>query len=67
MQNGLIEIIGLFLVVVGAGGVVAAACMVAVALGVLAAGVFILLGGLIAVYVANARETRKPAAGDGRP
>lgn len=57
MRNGIIEIVGLFLVVVGCGAITAAAAMVSVALGVLAAGAFTVLAGALAVYVANVSET----------
>lgn len=56
MKFQIIEILGLFLLVVGAGTVVAAAAMVAVALGVLVAGAFLLLGGGLTVYVAASLE-----------
>lgn len=52
MRAGLIEIIGLFLIVVGCAGLVGAASLVSVALAVAVAAAFILLGGIIAVYVA---------------
>lgn len=52
MRAGLIEIVGLFLVVVGCAGLVGAASLVSTPLAVATAAAFILLGGIIAVYVA---------------
>lgn len=52
MNAGIAEILGLFLVIVGCGTIVAAASLVATALAVLAAGLFLVLGGVLAVYVA---------------
>lgn len=63
MQHGIAEIVGLFLIVIGCGVIVGAASLVSVALAVLAAGVFLILGGVIAVYVANrlsAASSRQP-------
>jgi hypothetical protein len=51
MRAGIIEIVGLFLIVAGACGMVGAASIVSVALAVLVASAFTLLGGIIAVYV----------------
>ena len=56
MRFGILELIGLFLVVVGAGAVVAAAAMVSPALGALASGIFLLFFGALTVYVATALE-----------
>ena len=56
MRFGILELVGLFLVVVGCGTTVAAASMVAVAFGVLVAGVFLLFGGALVVYVAATLE-----------
>lgn len=67
MKFGILEIIGLFLVVVGCGTVVGAASLVSLALAVLAAGVFLVLGGIMVVYVAATLDEQaapKPAAGD---
>lgn len=62
MNAGIAEIVGLFLVIVGCGTVVAAASLVSVALAVLAAGCFLLLGGVLVVYVAATLD-RKPPGG----
>lgn len=64
MTAGIIEIVSAFLVFVGLCAVVAAAAMVSVALAVLAAGVFIVLLGIVGLYVAVnlERETPKKAA-----
>lgn len=64
MQSGIIEIVGLFIVVVGCGFVVGAAALVSTVLAVLAVGLFLVLAGVIAVYVATALE--KKAKADGR-
>lgn len=52
MNPGIAEIVGLFLLVVGCGTVVAAASLVSTPLAVLAAGLFLILGGVLATYVA---------------
>jgi len=62
MNAGLVEIVGLFLVVVGCGFVIGAAALVSVPLAVLAAGIFVILGGIIAVYVANQLAAKAAAA-----
>lgn len=62
MTAGLVEIVGLFLVVVGCGTIVGAASLVSVALAVLAAGVFLIAFGVVAVYVATALEKRATVA-----
>lgn len=70
MHFGLIEIAGVFLVVVGCGTIVGAAALVSTALAVLAAGVFLVLFGIVAVYVAATLEqAQKPAKArtDGQP
>lgn len=61
----LFELLGVIVVVLGAGFIVAAAALVSIALACLAAGVFLLIGGVVAVYVAAAldREPAKPKAG----
>jgi len=56
MRNGLLEIVGLFLVVVGACGLVGAAALVSVALAVTVAALFVMLAGVIVVYVATTLE-----------
>ena len=65
MNHGIAEILGLFLVVVGCGTIVAAASLVSVALAVLAAGLFLVLGGVLAVYVAAVLERRNASAARG--
>lgn len=60
MNAGIAEILGLFLVVIGCGTIVAAASLISTALAVLAAGCFLVLGGVLVVYVA-AVMARKPA------
>lgn len=52
MKFGILEIVGIFLALVGCGAVVASASMVSTALAVLTAGTFLILFGVIAVYVA---------------
>jgi hypothetical protein len=61
VRFGIIEMVGLFLVVVGCGLIVGAAALVSVALAWLAAGLFLVLGGSVAVYVAVALEQRAQA------
>lgn len=58
LKTGIAEIVGIFLLLVGCGTVVAAASLVSTALAVLAAGLFTILGGVITIYVANAVATR---------
>lgn len=58
MHAGIVEIVGLFLVVTGCGVIVGAAALVSVALAVLAAGAFLVLAGVIAVYVAARLESK---------
>lgn len=53
MKYGILEIIGLFVVVVGCGTIVGAASLVSIALAVLVAGVFLVLLGLVGVYAAT--------------
>jgi hypothetical protein len=70
MQTGIAEILGLFLVVAGCCGFVGAAALVSVALAVAVAASFMLLGGILLVYVAaqidRARRAAapKPVAGE---
>jgi hypothetical protein len=54
---GLLEIVGIFIVVAGGCGLVAAAAMVAVALAVLVASVLLILAGVVGVYLAVTLET----------
>lgn len=63
MHAGIVEIVGLFLVVVGCCAVVGAAALVSTALAVLASGAFLVLAGVLAVYVAQSLAAKKP---DGR-
>lgn len=58
---GLLELLGLLALGVGLGAIVAAAALVSVALAVLAAGAFLTLAGVIAVYVAAQLEQRQAA------
>ena len=62
MQNGLIEIVGAFVILVGFGAIVAAASLVSTALAVLTAGVFLVLIGIVACYgaatLSRAAKTR---------
>lgn len=58
IKTGITEIVGIFLLIVGCGAVVGAAALVSTALAVLAAGVFLILGGVLAVYIANAVEAK---------
>ena len=61
MTAGLVEIVGMFLIVVGCGVIVGAAALVSIPLAVAAAGVFVILGGIIAVYIAqHIPEKAKP-------
>jgi len=52
----------MFLVVIGVFALVAAAAMVAVALGVAVFGIFALFGGVVVVYTANAKAAAALAA-----
>lgn len=54
----IVELAGIFLLVIGCGCVVAAASMVSVALAALAAGVFVIFAGALMVYAANAAEAK---------
>jgi len=67
MRAGILEIIGLFLVIVGCGTIVGAAALVSTALATLAAGIFVVLGGTVALYVAVTLEraaTSPPKVGE---
>lgn len=61
MHIGILEIVGIFAIVCGACGVVAAAALVSVALAVLAAALLLVLGGVLAVYVAVSLERKAKA------
>lgn len=63
MQTGIAEIVGLFLIVAGAAGIVGAAAMVSVALAVVVASSLVVLAGIVLVYVANALDERAKKAG----
>jgi hypothetical protein len=67
MQTGIAEIVGLFLIVAGGAGIVAAAAMVSVALAVVVASSLIVLAGIVLVYVATALEQREKAKAGARP
>lgn len=56
----IIELLGLFVVIIGAGCIVAAASYISPALALLATGVFLVFGGGLAVFVANAAPTERP-------
>lgn len=62
----LAEILAAFAIVLGCGAITAAAVMVSVPLGVLSAGVFLVLGGLVGVYAATKAE-QDSAARAARP
>lgn len=69
MHAGIAEILGLFLVTVGCGTIVAAASLVSTALAVLTAGLFIVLAGVLVIYVAlqldrAAKPPVRPGAGE---
>jgi hypothetical protein len=63
MQTGIAEIVGLFLIVAGAAGIVGAAAMVSVALAVVVASSLVVLAGIVLVYVANALDAKAKTAG----
>lgn len=62
MASGLVELLGIFLVVIGACALLGAAALVSVPLATLADGVFLVLFGMLVVYAANAsaRAPRPP-------
>jgi hypothetical protein len=62
VKFGILEIVGIFVTLVGCGTVVASASMVSTALAVLTAGTFLILFGIIAVYVAVTLEAAAKAA-----
>lgn len=61
MRNALTEILGVFGLFVGAGLVVAAASFVSVALAVLVCGVFVIVGSVVAIYVAAVLDSKPKA------
>jgi membrane protein implicated in regulation of membrane protease activity len=62
MQTGIAEIVGVFLVIVGCAGFVAAASLISVALAVAVAAAFFLLGGILLVYIAAQVDRARKAA-----
>lgn len=62
MKYGVLEILGLFLAVAGAGAIVGAAALVSVPLAVLVTGAFLLLAGVLGVFVAASLEKAEKAA-----
>ena len=62
MGTGIAEILGMFLVVIGAGCIVAAASLISIALAVCAAGCFFGLAGVLVVYVASVTDRAKKTA-----
>lgn len=65
MKFGLVEILGVFVLIVGCGTIVGAAALISTPLAVLAAGIFLVAFGAVAVYVAAALESAKPPAKPG--
>ena len=61
MTAELAEVLGLCVLLIGLGLVVAAAAMVSVPLATLVAGVLLALAGVVAVYGANVRASGKRA------
>lgn len=59
MRNGILEIVGIFVVLAGCSTLVAAAALVSTALAVAVAGSFLVLAGVLTVYVANATAGRR--------
>lgn len=62
MKNGVMEIVGFFLLIVGCIALVVAAAMVSAKLAVLVVALLLILGGVIAVYVASELEKAEQAA-----
>jgi uncharacterized membrane protein YfcA len=67
MTAGIAEIVGAFLVFVGLCTVVAGAAMVSTVLAVLVAGAFVVLAGVLAIYVALQLDRRAAAAAAAEP
>lgn len=61
MRSGILEIVGIFLVIVGACGLVAAAAMISVKLAVFVAAAFVILAGALIVYVAAVLDQQQAA------
>lgn len=59
----LMELLGLYALVLGLGGIIGAAFLVSVALGVLAIGIIGTLAGPTLLYLAAAREAAAKASG----
>jgi hypothetical protein len=66
MKYTLLEVLGVFLIVLGCGGLVAAAAFVPHALAVLVASVELVLAGAVVVYLAAALERVAETKLDGR-
>lgn len=62
MAFGIAEIVGLFMIVAGCCVIVGACALVAVALAVAVGGSFLLLAGVLLVYVASALERKQQPA-----
>ncbi len=61
MTAGILEIVGIFTAIVGAGAIVGAAALISTALAVLAAGAFLLLGGVVTIFIAaKLEQANKP-------
>lgn len=63
----LVELLAVLCVVIGGCALVAAAVMVDVALGVAAAGVLLVFGGIVAVYAASQAEAAATKKREPRP
>ena len=61
MKFGILEIVGLFVIVAGCGLMVGAAALVSTALAVLVSGFFLLLFGVVCVYVAVSLDQKARA------
>lgn len=66
MRAGVIEIVGLFVIIAGCCTLVGAAALVSTALAVAVAGAFLLLAGVLAVYVANRLDAAAPTPAEPR-
>lgn len=65
--TSLVELLGVLVLVLGAGFIVAAAALVSVALACLAAGVFLIVGGIVAVYAAAVLDAKPAQTGQPAP
>jgi hypothetical protein len=61
MKFGILEIVGLFVIVCGVAGLVGAASLVSAALAVALAAAFAILAGVLLVYVAATLEAKAKA------